>query len=210
MKRILTIVLLGSILSTLTSRARAGDADDVSKLARGFMVTLACLDYDKIAAFGRPQDVNAFPKPPDEVLNQFRDLQNLADVQDLRRQIADQANKAIALDPPAFTPDNTCAIVTAAPVMAEARKFFELMLLYVTYVTTVQENKAQKLPMPKLEDIRASILAPGSPEQRQIDMEIATLPKLKVRLQFEKGAAGWRVNLHAFETALDAGPPGPP
>jgi hypothetical protein len=204
MKQIAAILLLVAVLSGLAPHACAGDADDVSKLAHDFVVSLATMDFDKLIAFGRPGDSAYFEKPPDEVLRQFRDMQNLAPMQEIRREIADELNKAVSLGPPAFTPDNSCAIVTATPVDAEARKLSELMVLYMTYVSAANQDKAQKQPMPKLEDIRARILVAGSPEQLQIDSLASSFPKLKARLQFEKTAAGWRVNLNAFKKELDA------
>ena len=207
MKRITAIFLLAL---PLTPHARASDADDVTKLAREFMVALASMDFDKGAALGRPQDGGDFPKPPEDVLSQFRDMQNLADIQDIRRQIADEVNKAVSLDAPAFTPDNTCAILTATPVPAEARKFCELMTLYMTYVTEAVQDKAQGLPMPKVADIRTHIQTPGSPEHSELEAMAASFPKQKLRLQLEKTPAGWRVNLHAFKTATDALSPDSP
>jgi hypothetical protein len=207
MKRIAAIFLLALLLAP---HARAGDADDVTKLAREFVVALTTFDFDKAASLGRPQDAGDFPKPPDEMLSQFRDLQSHVEIQDIRRQIADEVNKAVSLDAPAFTPDNTCAILTATPVAAEARKFCELMTLYITYVSETQQNKAQGLPMPKIEDIRTRIQTPGSPEQMQVNAMSASFPKQKLRLQLEKTAAGWRVNLHAFKTATDALSPDSP
>jgi hypothetical protein len=205
MMRIPAIVLLVAAFVALTFQARADDAADVTKLAHDFVTALTSLDFDKIEAFGRPQDADSdFSKPPEEVLKQFRDIQNLPQVQDLRRQLADEAAKAISLDSPAFTPDDTCAIVTATPVSAEARKYCVLMMLYTTYAMTVNESKSQGLPLPKVEDIRARILTPGSPEQSQIDAMVASFPKEKLRLQLEKTEAGWRVNLHAFQTAVKA------
>jgi hypothetical protein len=193
-----------ALLGLLATQVRADDAADVTKVAHDFVATLSCLDYDKIASLGRPQDANVFPKPPDNVLNQFRELQNVAAVQDIRRQLADEVGKAMAIDAPAFTPDNTCAIVTVTPVPAEARKFCELMQLYITFVTTAQENKAMGLPPPKIEDIRARIETPGSPEKMSLDNQVASISKLKVHLQLEKTAAGWRINLHAFEATLNS------
>lgn len=207
MKRIAVIFLLVLLLAP---HARANDAEDVTKLAREFLIALTSLDFDKAAALGRPQDTGDFPAPPDDFLRQFRDLQNLAEVQDIRRQLAAEATKAISLDPPAFTPDNTCAIITATPVAAEARKFCELMTLYTSYVTAAKMNMAQKLPMPKVEDIRTRILTPGSPELAQINGQAVSFPAQKLRLQLEKTPAGWRVNLHAFKTAMDANAPDSP
>jgi hypothetical protein len=197
------VVLLIAALDVLSPPARADDAADVTKVARDFVAALVSFDFDKVQALGRPGDAGAFPGPPEELLRQFRDVEKLPQVQDLRRQIADELPKAVALTPPALTPDGSCAIIMASPVTPELRHFCELMALYLTYTTTAEQAKAQGLPTPKVEDIRARIETPGSPEQLQIKTAVESFSKMKpVRLQFEKTTAGWRANLRALATTV--------
>jgi hypothetical protein len=86
----------------------------------------------------------------------------------------------------------------------------ELMTLFISYVSGAVQSKTQGLPMPKVEDIRTRIQTPGSPEHSMLESMATSFPKQKLRLQLEKTAAGWRINLHAFKTATDALSPGSP
>jgi hypothetical protein len=197
MKRFIVLVLLVSF-GLLSQQARASDSDDILVVAHQFLLDANMGDLDKLADISRPGDAALVPKPRSEEAAEMMKMKDRPELQKIRQELAAEIPKAFALGQPVISADGKSATVAIQPAQAEGRKYYELKAVYNAFMGDAYVLTKQGKSMPTLEEVQGRVLAADSPQQKWIDQKAANFANEAPALNFEKTAAGWKLNLQAL------------
>jgi hypothetical protein len=197
MTRFLVLVALGCFV-LLVPRVHASDSDDITALARQFLLDANMGDLEKFADICRPGDVVLIPKPRSPEAADMMKMKDRPEMLVIRQKIAEEITNAFLLQQPVIAADGKTATLWVQPVQAEGRKFFELKAVYNMFMGQVYTMSKQGKPLPTLEEVQASVLAKDSIQQKLIEQKAGGFAKDTALLTFEKTVAGWKLNLQAL------------
>jgi hypothetical protein len=181
--------------------AQSGPPDDKAAIlseAKDVLIDVKLGDLEKLPPLSRPED--APPKELDEISRQVRDDPLLIPV---RANLTEKLLAATTLQDPQIAPDGQTAKVSMTLVPEKLHAYLEAYMTYDIYLKEAIRAKRANQPPPDLDIIEGSVK--GWILQRSIDARVLLLERYAPPvMEFEKTAAGWRLNLQKYREVIKA------
>jgi hypothetical protein len=190
-------LLLGFPL--LAQESSVPPTDQITTLAKAFIVDLNLGDYDKMADLVRPEDQSLLLKLQTEESEEMLKIINLPQLAQIRSALAEETAKANVFPQPQIAADGQTATVTMSMVPSETEKFLETKMIYEIFAKETLRAQQNGTSPPNLEIIKAEVQGPISLLHLKIELNAhEILNETPPPMNFEKTVQGWRMNIQQF------------